>query len=72
MVGDGGQAAHVLVQTTSTPPTRRPAARKLLLDGVGVGIVEREATNSRWPRLGDSLRSSRVKRGTEMLLLLVD
>ena len=48
------------------------AARKLLPDGVGAGIVEREATKSRWPRLGNSLRSSRVKRGTEMLLLLVD
>jgi hypothetical protein len=36
----------------STPPTRRPAARKLLLDGVGAGIVERVATKSRWPRLG--------------------
>lgn len=47
MVGGGGEAAHMLEQTPSTPPTRLPAARKLLLNGVGAGIMEREATKSR-------------------------
>lgn len=54
MINGGGEAAHMLEWIPSTPPEVRPAAKKLLLNGVGAGIMEREATKSRWPRLGQS------------------
>lgn len=52
MDGGGGDAAHTLERTQLAPPKVRPAARKLLLNGLEAGIMEREATKSRWPRLG--------------------
>lgn len=55
MAGGEWPAAHLLEKTPLGPPEVRPAAMKLLLnglDGVGAGMMEREATKSRCPRLG--------------------
>jgi len=69
-VAEGRPRAHVGADPVD-PPKVRPAARKLLLNGVKAGIMEREATKSRWSRL-DSPHLSRVKGRKEALSLLVD
>ena len=51
--GGGEEAAQMLERTPLAPPKVQPTARKLLLNGVGAGMMEREATKSRWPRLGE-------------------